>query len=467
MIRRALLVVLFTACCLPAQLQLFVIQGNSEAPVTDEYGFGTISTCDFLDISFRLRNTGTSPTPLTVLSLAGVGFSFINPPQVPQTVSAGASLDFQIQFAPTAPGSYNANFTADGVSAIVFGYVLAAPCISLQDGSGAPPALMAGATIDFGNVVRGSTGTQQVTLTNPGAGLLKIQHIAVVWVAPGVAPGPAPFEWKNIPLPLALKPGASATMEVDFTPTTNGPHQGWALDIEQRSFTLQGTGIDPPFPHPEISLAVAAQSSQQGALTVRLDAASQATGTGQVEMDFTPRTPGSTDSGILFLSGGNRTATFSVNQGDSVGHFGSEDSAAFQTGTTAGDIVFKVTLGNSTAQTTLTIAPAAIGLESTKAQRTSGGLDLLITAFDNMRSASKLTFKFYDQSGNLLSPGAMTVDSSSAFQQFFGSSDLGGVFSLHAFFPVTGNPNQVESVDVGMINSVGTVETGLVHFTTP
>lgn len=466
MIRRTLLVALFTACCLPAQLQLFKIQDGSEVPIADEFGFGTISTCDYLDISFRLRNTGASPASLTVLSLAGVGFSLMNPPQLPQTVPAGAALDFQIRFTPTAPGFYSANFTADGVSAIVDGGAIAAACITL-DGSGAPQALMAGATIDFGNVIRGSTGMQQVTLTNSGGDPLEIQHVAVVWVGPGVAPGSGPFQWKGITLPLALKPGASATMEVDFAPATNGPQQGWALDIEQRGFSLQGTGIDPPFPHPEISLDVTAQSSQQGTLTVRLDAASQATGTGQVQMDFSPRTPGATDSGIQFLPEGNRIATFSVNQGDSVGSFGSEQSIGFQTGTTAGDIVFTVKLGDFTAQQTLTIAPAAIGLDSTKAQRTSGGLDLRINAFDNTRSTAKLTFRFYDQQGNLLSPGALTVDSAAAFQQFFGSSDMGGLFAMDAFFPVNGNPNQVYSVEVEMVNSVGTTKTGVLDFTTP
>jgi hypothetical protein len=77
-----------------------------------------------------------------------------------------------------------------------------------------------------------------------------------------------------------------------------------------------------------------------------------------------------------------------------------------------------------------------------------------------------MTFTFFDQSASALSPGAITVESSAAFQHFFGGSDLGGVFGLHAFFPVHGNPAQVDSVQIEIVNSAGTLQTGKVRFTT-
>jgi hypothetical protein len=40
------------------------------------------------------------------------------------------------------------------------------------------------------------------------------------------------------------------------------------------------------------------------------------------------------------------------------------------------------------------------------------------------------------------------------------------VFGLHAFFPVTGNPAQVDSVQIEMVNSAGSLQTGKVRFTT-
>ncbi len=81
------------------------------------------------------------------------------------------------------------------------------------------------------------------------------------------------------------------------------------------------------------------------------------------------------------------------------------------------------------------------------------------------RTASKITFTFFDQNGNTLSPDAITVDSSAAFQQFFSSSDLGGLFALHAFIPVMGKPAQVDSVEVKIVNSAGIAQTGRLRFT--
>jgi hypothetical protein len=187
-----------------------------------------------------------------------------------------------------------------------------------------------------------------------------------------------------------------------------------------------------------------------------------------VDIDFHPAGAGANaDNAIQFLSTGTRTVTFNVNQGDTAAHFGADTSVTFQTGTTAGNIVFTVKLGYFVSTKTLTIAQAAVGFDSSQAQRTSAGLDLRLNAFDNTRSATSMTFTFFDQSGASLPPGAITVDASAALAQFFASSDLGGVFSLHAFFPVNGNPAQVGSMEVKMTNSSGTAQTARLPFTTP
>jgi len=278
----------------------------------------------------------------------------------------------------------------------------------------------------------------------------------------------AAFTVKPAAPQFQLEAGAQVSLEIDFVPSANGPQQG-NLEINQLVYPLTGVGIDPPFPPPQLELDSASYaSSQQGKLTVQLGSPSQATGTGEVDIDFNPAETGAnSDSGIQFLSTGARTVTFNVNQGDTVAHFGSDTSATFQTGTTAGNIVFTVKLGFFVGTKTLVIAPAVVGFDSSQAQRTSAGLDLRLAAFDNTRSTSSMTFTFFDQSGVSLPPGAITVDASAALGQFFASSDLGGVFSLHAFFPVNGNPAQVGAVEVKMTNSAGTAQTARLPFTTP
>jgi Abnormal spindle-like microcephaly-assoc'd, ASPM-SPD-2-Hydin len=253
--RRLLLLACLCAGSVPAQLRLFVVQGNSEAPINGQYGFGTISMGDVRDIPFRLRNTGNSPTPLTVLSLAGVDFALVNPPAVPQTVAGGAAVDFTVRYAPSEPSS-SANFTADGVSAVFFGNALSAGTVSLDDGSDALRLLMADAVIDFGSAVRGSTVTRRIVVANPSTSdKLSIRNV----VALGAA-----FHLTKDPLPIVLAPGASARMQLDFTPLSNGAQQG-TLEIDQRSFHLTGKGLDPAAPIPSIALDLPqTASAQQG-----------------------------------------------------------------------------------------------------------------------------------------------------------------------------------------------------------
>ena len=457
MMRRLLFLACLGAALLPAQWQLSIVQpgqADSIAPITRQYSFGTVPAYDAVTVQFSLQNTSASSVQLTPLSV-DAPFSIIDPSALPQTVEAQGSVGFSVSFAPFQPGSYGATLSTNGVALVVLvGTAPPGPIVSVGPGTGV--VLAGGAAIDFGSVMRGSTTKRQVTVTNPPSGALTVQHVAVVG---------AGFQLETVALPTALP----LTLEVDFSPSRDGPLTG-QLEIDQRAIPLTGVGLEPPFPQPAIEIAIAKQaSSQQGTLTVNLASASQATGTGAVQMAFQPSTPGAnTDSAIEFLSPAGQTATFNVNQGDTAGHFGSQNSVGFQTGTTAGNIVFTVTLGDFTETKTLTIASAAVTIDSSQAQRTSAGLNLLIDAFDNTRSASKMIFTFFDQNGNTFSPGAITVDSSSAFQQFFASSDEGGMFALQAFFPVmVGTPSLVDSVDVQFVNSTGTSPTAKLYFTTP
>jgi hypothetical protein len=82
---------------------------------------------------------------------------------------------------------------------------------------------------------------------------------------------------------------------------------------------------------------------------------------------------------------------------------------------------------------------------------------VVFQGFDNTESASTLTFTFLDVNGAILSGGAIAVNTTAAFQQFFVSSDEGGMFALDAFFPVTaGMPSQVDSVEIQAVNTAGT-----------
>jgi hypothetical protein len=101
-----------------------------------------------------------------------------------------------------------------------------------------------------------------------------------------------------------------------------------------------------------------------------------------------------------------------------------------------------------------------VQIAAANAVRQPPNLVLTLTGFDNTYSAGQLSFTFYDTSGKILTPTALAVNATSAFHQyFFGTTQVGGAFSLQATFPVTGDATQVGSVAVTLANSAGPTST--------
>ena len=364
----------------------------------------------------------------------------------------GQSADFYVQFSPTATGARSGSLVVGGTT-----YALEGTGVRLtyevETGAGLQP--LGAGPVDFGSVERGSSVVRHFAVVNQTAGVQTAPAIAVPagdFALSGAAPGGQ-----------AIPPGQSADFYVKFTPTATGARAG-SLVIGHDTFTLIGTGVEPPLPNPRLSIGLAqALSAQQGTVTVTLDAASRASGSGTLTLDFQP-VPGLTaDSAIVFVSGG-RTATFTVSPGDTQGHFGAQLTALFQTGTTAGALVFTVQLGGVTAQQTIAILPAPVGIVSVQGVRSAAGVEVRVTGFDNARTAGPLTFTFFDAAGNAIAPGAIRADAAANFASYFRNSDMGGVFLLRAVFPVTGDASQVSAVQVQIANSVGTAQTARIAF---
>jgi len=75
-----------------------------------------------------------------------------------------------------------------------------------------------------------------------------------------------------------------------------------------------------------------------------------------------------------------------------------------------------------------------------------------------------VSFTFFDRSGSTIPSGAIQTDASADFRAYFERSEVGGVFSLRAVFPVTGSPDQIDGVEVEMPNSVATARSARVRF---
>ena len=432
-----------------AQIQVFQFNGTTETPVGSLFNVGSAAPGDTLETRFRVRNTGSGPATFQTLSLAGSGFQLVaaSVPSLPYIIAPGNFAEFRVDFAPATVATYSAFMAVNTMNITLQGNAVAGVSVRLA-GSQAP--LMAGASIPFGSVTVGSSKAQTIVLSNPNSAALTVQSISVSGAG---FSGPI-----GVTAPLQLASGQTASFQVQFQPQTGQSAQG-TLTIDGRAFNLTGLGVLPPLPGASIVLSSnLGASAQQNSVTIPLASASQVSGSGTLTMQFKPSVPGVTDdSAVGFLSGARRAATVTIAAGDTTGKFNGQPSIAFQTGATAGTITFTLTLDGSgqTQQSTLTIAPAPIALDTAAGLRKAGELDISLTGLDNTYTASQLSFTFYDLKGAVVQPGAIPVNAGSVFQQYFSSTQVGGMFALLAKFLVTGDTAQIGSVDIQITNAAG------------
>jgi len=448
MIARCALFALLAPVAALAQIQVFEFDGTNYAPVGALYNVGTASPGDTIQTRFRVRNTGAGAVQLTTLSLAGSGFAFSAVPSLPYTLAPYAGptseAEFRVTFSPTSVGSYSAFLAVNTVNIILQG--TSAASASLFETDSHTP-LAAGSTIDFGSVAVGSTHTQGFTLSNPGTTSITVGALSVSGAG---FSGPT-----GLAAPVQLGPGQSASFQVTFQPQS-GQHMQGTLNVDKRSFNLTGVGLAPPLPSASIAFASnLGASAQQNSLTISLASAAPFSTTGTLTLAFQPASGLPDDPAVAFLSGPPRIATVTITNGATAATFNGQSSIQFQTGTTAGTILFTLTLANSTAQQSLVITPTPVILDGATSVRRFGAVDVSLTGFDNTYSTSQLSFIFYNLKGAPLS-GAIPVDATSMFHQYFSSTTVGGSFGLLATFPVTGDTSQIGFVDIQIINSSGT-----------
>jgi hypothetical protein len=403
---------------LSAQLQYFVVSGTTEQLLAETYSVGTVTVGDFLDTAFRVRNP-TDATLRAVMNVAGAGFNFSSLPAWPPDVPAGGSLDFVVRFQPQTAGLYSAYLNINGVRvSILLGEAAQGITLTVVGGGGIGD-LSAGDTIQFGGVPVGESVRKQFELRNPTGRALAVNTLAVAGEA---FRGPV-----GLQAPLTLEAQQRATFEVAFEPKAAGIAAG-SLQFDQRSFPLEGIGIVPDYPKPQILIEPQTLSGgQQARVSVRLESASRYTGSGELSIDLRP----------------------------AVGTGSNQAAAEFQTGTTAGTLVLTARLGKHTVEQTAVIPPAAVVVDSTSVLRSASGLEVKLTGFDTSRTASRVAFTFFDRDWNVIAPGTIGVEVAPAFRQYFDTAGMGGMFLLRAVFPVTGNALKVVAVQTEFTNSHG------------
>jgi hypothetical protein len=207
-------------------------------------------------------------------------------------------------------------------------------------------------------------------------------------------------------------------------------------------------------------------SSQQRTLTMTLPSPSPFTASGFVSLTFQADTSLVTnDPAILFLATGTRVLPFSVSLGRTQVLINGQPSAAFQTGTTSGRILFTLTgivqgiSGDPT--TVLTIPASTISLDTSAATRLAGELDVSLIGFDNTLTAGVMTFTFRDVNGAAIG-SSIRADFTGSFATYFIKTKAGSAFQALVAFGVHGDTSLIGSVDVDLPNAAGSATRHLV-----
>lgn len=435
--------------CLPAslfgQLQFALVSGGVEKPVSGFVDLGRVAAGDPLDVRCRLRNIGTVSVVLQTLKISGASYSMSGQPNLPYTAAPGTNIDFTVRFQATVLGSYSANLAINTTSVLMNATAYAAPGLYLGD-----TWLRAGDTIDFGRVERTTSVSRQVRMRNTSTEGVTLQQVSI---------SGSGFRLEGAPgFPQALAAGQELPLTMILEPTVTGVQSG-TLTIDGRSYLLTGFSVDPPFPQPLPQwIDPITSSAQQLKMTVKLASAARVSGGGQLTVEFQPVSGTGDDPGVQFVSSGKRTLAFTVNAGETTVRFGTQTETLVQTGTTAGALLVTVQLGTYREQLSLKVNGSEPVIDSARATRGNGTITLELNGFDNTRTISQMSFTFYDASGAVIAPGAMRLDAAADFRKYYAQSAAGGLFSLQAVFPVTGNVTQIGAVQAEVTNSVGTAK---------
>jgi hypothetical protein len=453
--RRLLFLIAAASSCLFAQLQIFTYDGASEKTVPAITDLSPVAMGDSAETRFRARNNSNAGIALQSLSIAGQSFSLSDKPTLPYIVAPANFAEFRVTFKPSAPGSYSATLTVNGAAYILRASSSAAPVVSVKS-DGPASVIAAGSPIDFGRILKNTSASRTIRLANATAQVLTVNAVSLTGAA---FHGPA-----GATFPARIPANDAVEFQITFDPKASGVQAG-ALKIDDRSFPLAGTGFDPPFPKPTVSIDGPAQSGTQPKLSIQFDQVPQLSGSGTLTLDFKSSVAGASDDpAIVFVNTGSRRLTFQVTEGNAAAAFGALKEVPLQTGTTAGTITLTVQLADYTGSTTINIAPAPVKIDSSAVNRRASDLDVTLTAFDNTRTSGKFKFTFFDRSGAAVQPGAITVDATADFGRYFAISRVGGSFLTRVTFPVTGDATQIAGVEVEVINSAGSVRTQRLSF---
>lgn len=182
--------------------------GVSVSPLSLSFGNVNVGSSASQNVTVTNASTGI----ITVSGVTPTGSGITVNGVFPQTLNAGASTTFEVQFAPAVTGNVSGSVsianTAPGAATIV-----------AVSGTGAQAEIATSpSSVSFGNVATGNTNSQPIQISNGGNATLTISQVTVTGGGNGFS--------TILSTPLAIQPGKSASFNATFTPSSPGSDSG-------------------------------------------------------------------------------------------------------------------------------------------------------------------------------------------------------------------------------------------------
>ncbi|MFB3825210.1 MAG: choice-of-anchor D domain-containing protein [Bryobacteraceae bacterium] len=417
----------------------------------------------------RVFNNGNADGRIQALNISGTGFSIVEAPFTPLTMTAGSNFTLKIQFAPTQPGKSAGRLRIGSDNFEVEGNALGANLVYSYASGAASTTVQSSGTVVLPSAAVGLNSSVKFTVKNDGTAPTDVFSINVTGAT-------TVFALSDVPaLPRRIGAGESVTFTVTFAPAALGSATG-TLRIDTQTFTLSGVGNAPAaLPSYTFQGATGTQEPmQQPAIGLSLADAYGLPLVGTLTLTFTSDVFAS-DPAVQFASGG-RTVAFTIPAGSKQAVFpNGATQMRVQTGTVAGTITLTPSFSTQggidlTPQTppslSLTVAQSAPRLLNVVVSaKTSNSFTLLVTGYATGRAITQMDFQFTGVSGEEIATSRLSLSVEPTFTAWYQSSAslaYGSQFTATVPFTLSGDIKDTTNI-TSVVDTIKSVSVTLTN----
>lgn len=221
--------------------------------------FGSVTVGTQATNTITLTNSTSDAIAISSLTVSGA-FTVDGAGSLPASLAANGTLNLNVHFSPTAAGAASGQL-------VIANNSLTSPSVTVQlSGTGVAATTTTTSTLSvnatsvaFGDVTVGTPSTQSLTLSSTGSAAVTVSATSITGTG---------FTFSGATFPLTISSGQSATLSLQFDPTSAGAATGQMTITSNSSanpqvqVSLTGTGeTAPPAASYQVNLGWTAPTS--------------------------------------------------------------------------------------------------------------------------------------------------------------------------------------------------------------